>query len=224
MAQDPTAMKIKISKAKADLVVDFQSLPVEVQLYIVEQGLSKVLNSATAKETAATTPDETQRGLNAMGLAEKKLDSLKAGKLVARKSSGDGKTPAVVMTEARRLAKNIVKAGLKAKGKKISDFTAKAITEAANLYLADHKELVDQAKASIDAAAALAASAEVNVDAIPVDPVKVAAREKANADKRAETAAKNAGKPGGQASTTKKQAGVSSLKAPPRRPAPQPTA
>lgn len=216
--------KIKISKAKADLEVDFDALPPNVQLYIVEQGLGKLLNGATAKETAATTPDEATRAANAMGLAQKKLDSLMAGKIVARKAAGDGKTPAVVMTEARRLAKNIVKAGLKAKGKKISDFTAKAITEAANLYLTDHQDLIAQAKASIDAANALASTAEVNVDAIPVDPVKVEAREKANAAKRAETAAKNAGKPGGQASTPMPRGQAALKPVPPRRPAPQPTA
>ena len=212
--------KIKITKAKRDMVVDFDALPDAVKIYIVEQGLAKLLNGATAKETAATTPDETTRGNNAYALAEKKLESLKEGKTSARKASGDGKTPAKVMTEARRLSLNIVKAKLKAAGKKISDFTAAALTEAANQYLAANPGLIEQAKAAMEAAEALANTGDIDVNAIQADPKKVAAREAANAKKRAETAAKNAGKPGGQASTIKKQAAkpVPTRKAPGAQP------
>lgn len=209
--------KIRISKAKADLDVNFNDLPPEVQLYIVEQGLSKLLNGATAKETAATTPDEKQRGENAMALATKKLDALKEGKFRATAKSGT-KASGVVMTEARRLSKNVVKAKIKADGGKISDYSAKALTEAANAYLAEHPEMVTQAQTSLDEAAKLAAAASVNVASIPVDPEKVKAREAANEAKRLATAAKNAGKPGGQKSTPKKQA----AKPAPVRAAPKP--
>lgn len=213
--EDSLIFNVKITKAKANLAVNFGELPRAVQEYIIEQGLAKLLNGATAKETAATTPDEAVRAANAMSLAEKKLDSLKAGKIVAR-ASKDGKVAGVVMTEARRLAKNIVKAGIKAQNKRISDFEPKAITEAANAYLADHPELIAAAKASIDASAALSAATVVNVEAIPVSATRVAANEKKKAEAKAATAAKNAGKPGPQASATARRAPPP----PARRPAP----
>lgn len=207
---------IKITKAKTSIAVEFDDLPDEVKVFIVEQGLSKLLNGATAKETSATTPDETARAANSLALANKKLDALKAGQF-KRTSRGDGKVAGVVMTEARRLAKNIIKAGIKKEGKRISDFEAKAITEAANAYIGEHPELIETAKASIEANAKLAQSVAVNVAAIPVSPAKVAKNEKKKAEAKAETLAKNAGKPGPQKSATKKQA----AKPVPTRPAPQ---
>lgn len=210
--------KIRITKAKKDLDIAWNELPPEVQMWLVEQGLSKVLNGATSKVTAANTPDENSRGEQAMGLAQKKLDALRDGKF-KRSSKSDGKVPGVVMTEARRLAKTVIKAQIKAKGKKISDYEAKAITEAANTYLAAHPELVEQARASVDANAKIAEAAAVDVSAIPVSDKRVQAREKANAEKRAETAAKSAGKPGGQKSALKAKAPV-----PAKRTAPQATA
>lgn len=208
--------KIKIAKAEQVVEVAWVDLSDDVRTYIVEQGLSKVLNSATAKETKATTPDDTTRKANALALANKKLDSLKRGEFKRTKAAG--KVPGAVMTEARRLAKNIVKAAIKAAGEKISDYEAKTITEEANAYIDQHPELVAQAEASIAAAQDLAAKTGVNVKSIPVSEKKKAARIEANAKKRAETAAKDAGKPGPQASKLKKGATVVPPKA---RPQPQ---
>lgn len=212
--------KIKIPKAGQSIEVVWADLPQKVQMYIVEQGLSKLLVAATAKVTATTQPDEALRKDEAMAYANKKLDSLKAGKLSARASKSDGKVSGVVMTEARRLAKTIVKAQIKAAGQKISDYSAKAITEAANLYLGDHQELIAQAEQSIAQAKALSEVAAVNVAAIPVDQDKVAKREKANAEKRAATSAKNAGKPGAQAPAIATRGGKTPPRPVPTRPQP----
>lgn len=200
-----TLFKIKIPKADKSIEVDFDEFPDAVKLAIVEKGLSALLVAATAKVTIATDPDPKQRADNAMALVNKKLDAMKDGKLRVAKAK-DSKVPAAVRTEAMRLAKNIVKAGIKADGKKISDYAAKAITEAAEAYLEEHQELIAAAEASINAAKELAAAAAVNVSAIKADPALIAKREKANAEKRAATAEKNAGKPGPQKSAIKQQA------------------
>lgn len=215
--------KIKISKAKADMEVDWDALPANVQQYIVEQGLSKVLNAATAKETKDKTPDNATREANAMALAAKRLDGLKEGKTGTKKSS-DSKVPGKVMTEARRLAKQIVKQAIKAGGGKVSDYTAAQITEAANLYITQHQEIIQKAEANIKAADDLAGVAAADISGLKADPKLVAKREAENAAKRAATEAKNAGKPGGQASATKKQAGKPTpvRAAPPAKPAPAP--
>lgn len=213
-----TTFTIKITKAKANLDVVWEDLPDPVKLRIIEEGLGKMLNGATAKETSSTTPDEAVRAANAMALAEKKLASLKSGQLKT-KASRDGKVAGVVMTEARRLAKNIIKAQIKAAGKKISDYEAKAITEAANKYLEKHPELIEAATASVNAAKNLASAVSEEVAGLEASPTKVAANEKKKAEARAATAAKNAGKPGPQASTIKKQA-KAAPKSVARRPAP----
>lgn len=194
---------IKIPKAGANVSVDWDALPDNVKLHVIEQGLGKLLNAATTKITAALVPDEAERKAQALSLANKRLDGLNAGKVTSRASSKDGKVSGVVMTEARRLAKNIIKAQIKAAGEKISHYEAKAITEAANAYLSEHPELIESANASIEASKALAATAGVNVQAIPVSQEKVKKSAEKLAKARAETAAKNAGKPGSQKSATK---------------------
>jgi len=203
----PKPFIIRIAKANKDLEVQFADFPPDVKRYIVEQGLSKLLNAATAKETVKTTPDNATREANSMAHATKKLDNLKAGQISTRaKSTGDGKTPAVVMTEARRQAKIIVKAQAKAKGLRQADFTAKAWTEAANTYLASNPALIEAAKAAIEANAALSAAAEIDVSALKADPKLVAKNEERKAAARAATEAKNAGKPGPQKSAIEKRA------------------
>lgn len=222
-AAEPLVFHIRVTKAKQDLDVDFRSLPPEVQHYIVEQGLSKLLNGATSKWTAASEPDEAKRAANSYAEAQKKLDSLKAGKTGARASKSDAKVSAQVLTEARRLAKAVIKAQIKANKEKISDYKPKVITEAANAYLSAHAELLDQAKANIAQAEKLAEAASVDVAGIPKDPELIKKREAKNAAAKAETEAKNAGKPGGQASTLKAQTkGKSQGKPVPTRPVTQP--
>jgi hypothetical protein len=214
-----TTFYINVPKAKAKLECDFESLPPEMQLAVVQAGLEKIVNSGTTKATKADYPVETELQAVALELAGKKLDALKSGEFKPgkRTSATSGKVAGVVMTEARRLAKNIVKAGIKAQNKRISDYEAKAITEAANLYLEEHPELIEAAKASIEASNNLASTAAVDVNHIPVSAEKVKKNEEKKAKAKAETAAKNAGKPGPQASAIKKQA----KPVPPRRPAPE---
>lgn len=197
-----TTFNIKVTKAKQALEVVWEELPDAIKLRIIEEGLGKLLNAATAKVTAKSSESPESMASQALGLAQKKLDSLKKGELRA-KVSRDGKVSGVVMTEARRLAKNIIKQQIKAANKKILDYEAKAITEAANVYLTNHPELVAAAQASIDAAKGLATQAGVDVSAIPVSEAKKAKRIAKNAEARAATAAKDAGKPGPQKSATK---------------------
>lgn len=199
-----TMFKVKIPKGEAYLDVDFDEFPDEVKMAIVEKGLSAFLIAATAKVTKSTDPDPAQRKANAMALASKKLDAMKEGKLRVTKAK-DSKVPVAVRAEALRMAKTFVKAAIKAGGNKISDYTAKAITEAAEGYLAEHAELFETATAKVNAEAELAKAANVSIAGLKADPTLVAKREKANAEKRQATAEKNAGKPGPQKSAIKSQ-------------------
>lgn len=197
-AASGTLIRVKIAKANASIEVSWDDLSPEVKMYIVEQGLAKLLNGATAKETKTQTPDDKQRAANALSLANKKLDALKKGEF--KRTRASGKVPGAVMTEARRIAKNIVKAGIKANGEKVSDYDAKSITEMANQYIEENPDVVTQAQTAIENAAKLAAATKVDTSKFAPNPAKKAKREAANAAKRAETAEKNAGKPGPQRS------------------------
>src|SRR5678815_4288031 len=108
-----TDFTIKIAKAKRDIVVTWDNLPDSVKAYVVEQGLSKLLNAATTK----IKKDETDAEAKSFALVEKKLENLVAGNIKTR--SAKTKVSGAVAAEARRLAKAIVKAGIKAKNKKI---------------------------------------------------------------------------------------------------------
>lgn len=164
-----STINVQISKAKQELqisVEDFMALDVNVQIYILEQGFGKVLNAATSKLTKEKVAEEgltdEQVADQAMGLVAKRMDELKAGKVKRTRSAGKGKVPGVVMTEARRLAKNIIKAAIKASGERISAYEPKVITEAANEYLTQHPEVIEQAAASIEQAKTLAGVADVS--------------------------------------------------------------
>ncbi len=164
-----STINVQISKAKKELQIsieEFMALDPDVQIYILEQGYGKVLNAATAKLTKAKIDEEgltdEQVADQAMGLVNKRMDELKAGKVKRTRSAGKGKVPGVVMTEARRLAKNIIKAAIKASGERISAYEPKVITEAANEYLEQHPEVIEQAAASIEQAKTLAGVADVS--------------------------------------------------------------
>lgn len=197
--------QVNIAKAKAKLDVDFDLLPPEVKLHVIQHGLDKLLNAATAKETKAKTVDDATREANSMVLAQKKLENLIAGQISARKAK-ETKVEQVVTIEARRQAMFIVKANLKAAKKRIGDFTTKALTEAANLYLSNNPALLETAKKAVEENAALAAQAVFDVNAIAADPKLIAKNEAKKAEARAATEAKNAGKPGSQKSTLKTRA------------------
>lgn len=215
-AAEGTIIEVNVPKAKTKLKLNWDSLDLDTKLAIIQAGAEKIVQAATAKITKKDEPDETKMAVLALEAAEEKLEQIHSGKWKPGRKASVGKVAGVVMTEARRLAKNIVKAQIKAANQRISDYEAKAITEAANLYLSEHEELIAQAQASIEASKNLASAAAVNVAAIPVSPSKVAKNNEKKAAAKAATLAKNAGKPGPQKSTIKTQAPI-----PPRRPAPE---
>jgi hypothetical protein len=186
-------LDIRISKANSTIQIDSDWFNPEVQARIFEEGLSKMLNAATAKLTKELVPDDNDRADQALALVEKKLEGLREGRLTAKRATG-AKVPAAVMAEARRLAKNIIKASIKAAGRKISDFATKQVTEKANLYISEHPELLEQAAAAVTAAQMVTAGVEVDVTDLTPDAKLVAKREEKNAAKRKETEARQAAK------------------------------
>lgn len=192
-----TLIKVPVTKGKGFVEVWTGELPDAVYQEILAQGLKVLVNRGTTKITKETYPDADELKAAAMAKAEEQVAALKSGKIriVGAKST---KISGAVMTEARRLARNLVKDEIKRQGLKISHFDAKEITASANALIAARPEIVEQAQASIaarDAEAASVASA-INVKAIPVSEKKIKALEDAKAAKGTILSAAKAGKIG----------------------------
>lgn len=158
-----TSYKIPI---KGGGVVTFEGVaqfPDNVYVAIITAGLKDLLNRGMTKIGPLKIDptkgvDETTvaaSAAKAKEIADKNYANLLEGKLprMAGVKASDSKVPGVVMTEARRLAKNLIKDEIKKSGGKISHFEPKDITAAANAYLAsdEGKELLTMAQANVDA-------------------------------------------------------------------------
>lgn len=161
---EPTPLKIAIAKGGGHIefftnkVGDDPGIPDEVYAAALSLGFKDLLNRGMTKiKSFKNLSDAEKEGAKkaAMEVAEKNLANLRAGKLprMAGVKSTDDKIPGVVMTEARRLAKNLIKDEIKAAGGKISHYEAKDITAAANAYLEteEGKALLVQAQANVEA-------------------------------------------------------------------------
>lgn len=195
-------MLIPVTKGKANLVIDVEALPPEVFQEAVYQGLKVLLNKNMSKITVAKLEGEALEAAKdaAMVQAEKNLKDMNegtirlSGKPKAKKASG------AVMTEARRLARNLVKDEMKREGIKVSHVEAKEITRAANEVLADADmgaKLMAQAEANLKAReeeAAQSGALKSVTKSIKTSPKLVAKAEADKASKRKDTSATQSGK------------------------------
>lgn len=215
-------IRIPISKAGKNVTFDvdtddlneaFESNP-DLLKQLVSEGLKVLLNSRMSKLGAPTKLEGDELAKNkeaALAKASENFADFKAGKLAKKSSSA--KTAGVdraVMTEAVRLAKNVVKDQLRKAKVTLSTVPAKDITEAAKkLVEADPQYLLD-AKANIEERSSVQVTAAIDILAIAKPDPKLVA--KAEADKAAKKAERQLSKT--QAGKTEKRAG----KVPPRRP------
>lgn len=197
-ATPTTLMRIPVVKAKGGFVeIDTASLPDDVYAEALLQGLKVLVNRGTSKVTKETYPVEAELQAKAMEVANEQVELIKTSKIkftgaAKAKTKESGK----VMTEARRLARNVVKDAIKANGGKISHYEAKDITAAANELLKSDPSLIEQAKANLEA---LEKTPSHTVDIgtlISVSAKKVAASEAKKAKEKADRplSAKQAGK------------------------------
>lgn len=191
-------LNIPITKGKADIVVTqamLDALPEDVYKEVLIQGCKAILNRGMSKITKAGTKDDEEMKSLAMAAAEKNLDMMNTGKIKlsgkkAKKASGE------VMTEARRLARNLVKDALREAGQSISHIEASEITKAANELIDNDPSILVDAQANVEAR-------KVKVDggklAIDVSTIKISDKLKAKAEakkaKDGTLSATQAGKP-----------------------------
>lgn len=205
-----TMLKIPVTKAKGLATGDFievntddpkdgGDLPANVYQEALIQGLKVILNRGTTKITKTTYPVAEELKVAAFAKAQEQLIAMREGKIRIIGAKSD-KASGKVMTEARRIAKNIIKDEMKRQGIKVSYVDAKDITAAANAYLSDNPEVVEMAKKAIEdqeaKASTVAASAVAGKlkDMIPINPKKKEKAEKEKADAKAQLSAMQAGK------------------------------
>lgn len=181
--QPETAIKVPVTKGKSTLDVFISKLPDAVYREMCVQGLKVILNRSMTKVTKETYPNPDELKAAAMAQAEKTLAACYEGKIRIMGAKAD-KVSGAVMTEARRLARNLVKDELKKAGVKISYVEASEITKAANAYIIADPSILKMAEESIKAreekASGMRSALAGIITAVPQSEKKKA---KAEADK-----------------------------------------
>lgn len=185
-------MKVPVTKAKDVIEVDTDTIPEDVYAEALMQGLKVLLNRGASKVTKAAIPDVEALKAKAMEVAQEQLALVMSGDIKFTGVAKKAKVSGAVMTEARRLARNVVKDVLKKAGEKISHYDAKEITKAANELLAQDDSLIAQAEANLAERAKVPVKIDVKA-LIRVNPTKVAAAEAKAKKAKDQLSAKQAG-------------------------------
>lgn len=177
-------LNVPITKAKDTVQIDTDALPTEVYAEAMLLGLKELANRGMSKITKASTKDEDELKSLAAVQAQKNVAAIMEGTIRFSGKKAKSGESREVMTEALRLAKNLVKDGIKAAGMKISHVKASEITVAAKELLASDETLVEQAKANLAERAAKPIKIDIKA-LIKEDPKLVAKAQKAAAEKKA---------------------------------------
>ena len=190
-----TEIKFALKNGAGEVSVDTSRLPDDVYREALMQGLKVIAERAMSKITKEAYPVEAERKSAILAKAFANIDDMYAGKTKITGKAAAEKPKGAVMTEAMRLARNLVKDFMKSKKIKISTVKASEITKAAGVLLDKDPSIIETAKANL----AARASKPITVDLsalIHADPALVAKADakakKAAADKP--LSAKQAGK------------------------------
>lgn len=194
-------MQIPITKAKTTVQIDTDTDLSDERVYaeIIWLGTKELLNRGTSKITKNSTKDEAELKSLALKKAEEQLVLVREGKIRFVSEVKTKKASGAVMTEAMRLARQLVKDAMKEEGIKISHVKASEITAAAKEVLDDPEQgppILAQAEKNIaerEAAAAGKPKLSAIVKAIKTDPAKVAKAVAEAAERKAAVSAKQAG-------------------------------
>src|ERR1700679_1898420 len=123
-ADAPTApssiINIGLKNGAGSVDVDTANLPDDVYREALMQGLKAIAERAMSKITKEAYPDETERKAAIHAKAEANIADMYAGKIKITGVARAKKASGAVMTEAMRLARNLIKDAMKAKKIKIS--------------------------------------------------------------------------------------------------------
>ena len=190
-------LNIKVTKAARTIVVNTDKFNEEVYEHVFLKGLEPLINAKMSKITVKDLEGEALETARqaAFEQAEKNLEALYEGKISrgrATAASGE-KVSGPVMTEARRLAKEVIKNEIRAAGMKISHVAASDITKAANELIKTDPSFIEMATANLEARKAKPSGLDISA-LIHESPKLVERAAKAKADRKATLSATQAGK------------------------------
>jgi hypothetical protein len=189
--------KTTILKTKQAVEWDSDKLDDGVYAYALQLGMKSILNRLSKfKKEDYTSEGEFNTAV--MAKVEETVNAAYAtehggtgGKGIRMVGTAKGpKTGGAEKVEARRIAREIVKSQLKAAGEKLSQYSAKDITEAADALIEANPEILAEAKENLTKRVEKAEKLKVNISAIS----KSGKAPKAKAEK-APLSAKQAGIP-----------------------------
>jgi len=192
-------LEIKVTKAARTITVDTEKFNEKVYEHVFLKGLEPLINAKMSKITVKDLEGEALEAARvaAYEQAEKNLNDLYEGKIRAGRgtiTAKDGsKIPGPVMTEAKRLAKEVVKDEIKAAGMKVSHVAASDITKAATELVKADPQFIEQAFLNIEARKAKTVAVNIS-ELIHESPKLVERAKKAQADRKATLSATQAGK------------------------------
>lgn len=191
-----------------DVSVDTAQLPDEVYREALMQGLKVIAERAMSKITKTEYPVEAERKAAIKAKAEANIQDMYAGKVKITGKAAAKKASGAVMTEAMRLARNLVKDAMKANKIKISHVKASEITAAAKALIESDPSIVNTAEANLKAREATPIKIDIT-KLVHTDAALVAKDEARKADKAKDKplSAKQAGKVAPRAKGSKPQAG-----------------
>lgn len=188
-------LAIPVSKGKGNVTLNTDELPEAVYKEALVQGLKVLVNRGMTKLTKDGFKTEDEYNAAAMAKANENVEAIKAGKIRFMGTKAPKAVGGAVMTEARRLARNIVKDAMKREGIKVSYVEASEITKAANALLTAQPDLIEQAKANIEERSKVKIDAlQGIIGSIPQSEKRKAAAERAKAEKASQASATQAGK------------------------------
>lgn len=190
-----TGITFALKNGAGEVTVDTAQLPDEVYREALMQGLKVLAERAMSKITKEAYPNEAERKAAIKAKAEANIADMYAGKTKITGRAAVKKASGAVMTEAMRLARNLVKDAMKANKIKISHVKASVITAAAKAAIENDPSILVTAEANLKAREAT--PIKINIAGlIHEDPELVAKDEAKKAKAKAEKplSAKQAGK------------------------------
>jgi hypothetical protein len=202
-----TLVQVALKNSAGIIEVDTAKLPDDVYREALMQGLKVIAERGMSKITKANIPDEAARRDEIKAKALANVQEMYDGKTKITGAKTAKKASGAVMTEAMRLARNLVKDAMKANKIKISTVKASEITKVAKQLLDSDASIIATAEANIKAREATPIKLDINA-LIHADPELVKKAEaKAAADKAAKPLSKTqAGKVAPRAKGAKPQA------------------
>lgn len=186
---------IPLKNGAGEVSVDTAKLPDDVYREALLQGLKVLAERAMSKITKEAYPDDAERKAAIKAKAEANVEDMYAGKTKITGKAAVKKASGATMTEAMRLARNLVKDAMKANKIKISTVKASEITKAAKALIENDPSIIVTAEANLKAREATPVKIDI-MSLIKADPDLVAKAEKKAAEAKASKplSAKQAGK------------------------------